>query len=145
MMNQFIATDRFAYKMHNYELCFLTNIFIKWFGYTIAGTIQIGGAFLQSSFSILEDQPMDMLLGLDMLKRHQVNGILAFWILCHTFNEVNGVKHWLKHNYAKLLQMHVNCYNFVKKTLMHNHDWSAASAELPEISTNIKDARSVSL
>ncbi|XP_030835068.1 protein DDI1 homolog 2 [Strongylocentrotus purpuratus] len=35
------------------------------------GQIQIGGIHLQSSFSILEDQPMDMLLGLDMLKRHQ--------------------------------------------------------------------------
>ncbi|XP_072036655.1 protein DDI1 homolog 2-like isoform X2 [Amphiura filiformis] len=35
------------------------------------GQIQIGTDFLQSSFSILEDQPMDMLLGLDMLKRHQ--------------------------------------------------------------------------
>jgi DNA damage-inducible protein 1 len=33
--------------------------------------IQIGPVFVQSSFSILEDQPMDMLLGLDMLKRHQ--------------------------------------------------------------------------
>ncbi|KAI8796003.1 protein DDI1 2 isoform X1 [Biomphalaria glabrata] len=33
--------------------------------------IQIGNVFLQSSFSILENQPMDMLLGLDMLKRHQ--------------------------------------------------------------------------
>ncbi|XP_052759654.1 protein DDI1 homolog 2-like isoform X2 [Mya arenaria] len=35
------------------------------------GMIQIESDFLQSSFSILEDQPMDMLLGLDMLKRHQ--------------------------------------------------------------------------
>ncbi|KAL4221508.1 cyanamide hydratase [Mactra antiquata] len=35
------------------------------------GQIQIGNDFLQSSFSILENQPMDMLLGLDMLKRHQ--------------------------------------------------------------------------
>ncbi|CAG0918922.1 unnamed protein product [Notodromas monacha] len=33
--------------------------------------IEIAGCFLASSFSILEDQPMDMLLGLDMLKRHQ--------------------------------------------------------------------------
>ncbi|KAK6175362.1 hypothetical protein SNE40_013842 [Patella caerulea] len=33
--------------------------------------IQIGPDFLQSAFSILEDQPMDMLLGLDMLRRHQ--------------------------------------------------------------------------
>ncbi|GBM88377.1 Protein DDI1 2 [Araneus ventricosus] len=35
------------------------------------GHIQINDVFLQSSFSILEDQIMDMLLGLDMLKRHQ--------------------------------------------------------------------------
>merc|ERR1719312_775394 len=33
--------------------------------------IQIEQDFLTSSFSILEDQPMDMLLGLDMLKKHQ--------------------------------------------------------------------------
>ena len=34
--------------------------------------LQIGDDFLPTSFSILEEQPMDMLLGLDMLKRHQV-------------------------------------------------------------------------
>jgi len=33
--------------------------------------IQIESDYLTSSFSILEDQPMDMLLGLDMLKKHQ--------------------------------------------------------------------------
>ncbi|XP_056645454.1 protein DDI1 homolog 2 [Diorhabda sublineata] len=33
--------------------------------------IQIENVFLTTSFSVLEDQPMDMLLGLDMLKRHQ--------------------------------------------------------------------------
>lgn len=33
--------------------------------------VQIGPTFLQCNLSILKDQPMDMLLGLDMLKRHQ--------------------------------------------------------------------------
>ncbi|KAI5745094.1 hypothetical protein M8J76_008186 [Diaphorina citri] len=33
--------------------------------------IAIENDFLTTSFSVLEDQPMDMLLGLDMLKRHQ--------------------------------------------------------------------------
>lgn len=35
------------------------------------GQLQIEDSFLTSSFSILDEQPMDMLLGLDMLKRHQ--------------------------------------------------------------------------
>lgn len=39
--------------------------------------IQIGDVFLPSSFSILKKQPMDMLLGLDMLKRHQVSKVTA--------------------------------------------------------------------
>lgn len=33
--------------------------------------LQVAGDFLPTSFSILENQPMDMLLGLDMLKRHR--------------------------------------------------------------------------
>ena len=39
--------------------------------------IQIEGVFLPSSFSILKKQPMDMLLGLDMLKRHQVSLVVV--------------------------------------------------------------------
>ena len=57
------------------------------------GQIQIGPVFFQSSFSILEDQPMDMLLGLDMLKRHQVSvgrggGVCWVW-LAHSRNDNN--------------------------------------------------------
>lgn len=37
------------------------------------GQIQIGDIFLTSSFSILENQKTDMLFGLDMLRRHQVD------------------------------------------------------------------------
>lgn len=39
----------------------------------LSAQVQIEGDFLACSFSILEEQPMDMLLGLDMLKRHQVS------------------------------------------------------------------------
>lgn len=48
-----------------------------------AAQVQIEGDFLPCSFSILEDQPMDMLLGLDMLKRHQVRAsrCLVKWML----------------------------------------------------------------
>lgn len=36
------------------------------------GQIEIGGDFLASSFRVLEDQSHELILGLDMLKRHQV-------------------------------------------------------------------------
>jgi len=49
------------------------------------GQIEIEGTFLTSSFSILEDQKMDMLLGLDMLKRHQV---MAFFIFTDLFSRL---------------------------------------------------------
>lgn len=42
----------------------------------VSAQVQIEGDFLACSFSILEEQPMDMLLGLDMLKRHQVTKTL---------------------------------------------------------------------
>ncbi len=37
----------------------------------ILAQIQIEKNFLTTAFSILEEQPMDMLLGLDLLRRHQ--------------------------------------------------------------------------
>lgn len=51
--------------------------------------IQIGNDFLTSSFSILEDQKMDMLLGLDMLKRHQVIFSLRILSLLLSLNVYN--------------------------------------------------------
>lgn len=36
-----------------------------------AAQVEIESEFFVTSFSVLEDQTMDMLLGLDMLKRHQ--------------------------------------------------------------------------
>lgn len=42
-----------------------------------SGQIEISGVFLHTSFTILENQPMDMLLGLDMLKRHQVSVLVT--------------------------------------------------------------------
>lgn len=38
--------------------------------------------YLTTSFSVLQDQPMDMLLGLDMLKRHQVRIVLVMNVMC---------------------------------------------------------------
>ena len=48
------------------------------------GQIQLGNDFLTSSFQVLKDQSEDMLLGLDMLRRHQVclwNVIIKFCIV----------------------------------------------------------------
>lgn len=43
----------------------------KIIGRVHAAQVEIENVFLVTSFSVLEDQTMDMLLGLDMLKRHQ--------------------------------------------------------------------------
>ena len=45
------------------------------------GQMQIEEMFLSTSFTILENQPMDILLGLDMLKRHQVLLVIncSYW------------------------------------------------------------------
>lgn len=55
--------------------------------------LQIEKDYLASSFSVLEQQPMDMLLGLDMLKRHQV--ILCYKYINlkfpHTFNSSKDI------------------------------------------------------
>ena len=58
-----VLPDQCTYKTIVYLVCLVSA----------APQIQIEKDFLASSFSILEHQPMDMLLGLDMLKRHQVS------------------------------------------------------------------------
>ena len=40
------------------------------------GQIQVGNDFLASSFRVLEDQSHELILGLDMLKRHQVRMVI---------------------------------------------------------------------
>ncbi len=47
--------------------------------------LEIAGGIVPTSFSVLEDQPMDMILGLDMLKRHQVYAS-GGWIACEEFD-----------------------------------------------------------
>jgi len=43
----------------------------KILGRVHTGQIQIENDYIASTFSIMEDQPMDLIIGLDMLKRHQ--------------------------------------------------------------------------
>ena len=62
--------------------------------------IQIGEDFLSCSFNILEDQEMDLLIGLDMLKRHQVM-LHAGGALCDTLHPLICVRnHFLSGTYV---------------------------------------------
>lgn len=58
--------------------------------------VAIENDYLTTSFSVLEEQPMDMLLGLDMLKRHQVLVVILFNI-----KQVNVIKLFLAKYYNK--------------------------------------------
>lgn len=50
------------------------------------GQIQIGSDFLASSFRVLEDQSHELILGLDMLKRHQVKLLLVNKLISNAHN-----------------------------------------------------------
>nr|XP_024217715.1 protein DDI1 homolog 2 isoform X2 [Halyomorpha halys] len=53
--------------------------------------VAIENDFLTTSFSVLEEQPMDMLLGLDMLRRHQT-GWLKLKLITTTINKEDQMK-----------------------------------------------------
>ena len=58
--------------------------------------IQIENDFLPSAFSVLEDQAMDLVLGLDMLKRHQVGEHVSGFDFV---NKYCYLHHWALNNY----------------------------------------------
>ena len=85
------------------ELWFLFMLDTNLSCFSFSGQIQIGPDFLQSSFSILEEQPMDMLLGLDMLKRHQVKYVDILRKYTHNrFNSVISVSQLTFHSLSFL-------------------------------------------
>ena len=86
--------------------------------------IQIKDDFLTSSFSILEEQPMDMLLGLDMLKRHQCCIDLARNVLVigstgkFKFSKYCSKSIFLSDNLLGLLI--ILCFIYIRKTIQRN-------------------------
>ncbi len=53
-------------------VCFIFLLFLFLYIELILAQLEIENHYFATSLSVLEDQPMDMLLGLDMLRRHQV-------------------------------------------------------------------------
>lgn len=66
-----VGTQQILGRIHlGLFLCFFS--FISICMKIILAQLEIEKNYFATSLSVLEDQPMDMLLGLDMLRRHQV-------------------------------------------------------------------------
>lgn len=61
------------HKRFSDEFILVSSIIsIRSFSLSLSAQLEIEKNYFATSLSVLEDQPMDMLLGLDMLRRHQV-------------------------------------------------------------------------
>ena len=65
-----VGTQKIIGRIHLGLLCSFSSIVIEFL--FLSAQLEIEKHYFATSLSVLEDQPMDMLLGLDMLRRHQV-------------------------------------------------------------------------